>query len=799
MSATGFTPILIYASGTATNVPLAANLTSSASGAELALNYADGKLYYKDSGGVVQVLATKSSAISPITNNGVVYINGSGQATTGSALTFTSTAGLTSNGFTASVNDNLLSVDSSFTKSSGSYVYLQGSASGGLVLRGEAASNQYITLYGGAAQYMNFGVAGSEQMRLTSTGLGIGTSSPGCKLDVQNTYATAWSANTSVAQINVLNNSQTANSTALILFSSFYSDATFTGVKAGSVATGSYSADFIVANRNAGTFQENLRLTASGNLGLGVTPSAWGAGNVVTEIASGGTFAGAGPVVNYSANAYYDTAWKYKTTAAASYFRQANGAFSWYTAPSGTAGTAVTFTQAMTLSSTGLAVTGTLSATGKVVAKNSNSLATALEATDTAFGTVAAFRSLDGTKNPYLAVTTDTNGIILESNGSVYGNLRLRTNATNIATLSSTGLAVTGALSATSDVVSGSNFYGPTSGFTLGANNTQARIVMYPTTGVMAFYGTSSEAMRLDASGNLGLGVVPSAWNTYNAMQLPGGSLYGIGGSRRIGLLQNAYYNTGYVYYSTAAAASYQIDDGVHKWNTAPSGTAGAAITFTQAMTLDAIGKLYIGTTTSAGAGQYNLNVYAPTPYTGVGGIGIKIGENTTGGLLCDFTNSGGNRFGSITVATSGTSVAYNTTSDHRLKENVRPANAARFMDIEFVDFEWITGEHACGVIADQLQSVYPDLVLGEKDATEVRTVEITPAVPAVLDEEGNEVTPAVPAVTEEQTFPVYQQVNYTGLIGRMGTRVQQLQRTVDAQAALIAAMEARLSALEAA
>ena len=62
MAASGYTPILLYASGTTTNVPLAANMTSSASGAELALNYADGKLYYKDSGGTVQVLATKGAA-----------------------------------------------------------------------------------------------------------------------------------------------------------------------------------------------------------------------------------------------------------------------------------------------------------------------------------------------------------------------------------------------------------------------------------------------------------------------------------------------------------------------------------------------------------------------------------------------------------------------------------------------------------------------------------------------------------------------------------------------------------------
>ena len=62
MAQSGYTPILIYASGTAAAVPLAANLTSGSTGAELALNYTDGKLYYKDNAGVVQLLASSSSA-----------------------------------------------------------------------------------------------------------------------------------------------------------------------------------------------------------------------------------------------------------------------------------------------------------------------------------------------------------------------------------------------------------------------------------------------------------------------------------------------------------------------------------------------------------------------------------------------------------------------------------------------------------------------------------------------------------------------------------------------------------------
>ena len=58
MAQAGFTPILIYASGTPGAVPTAGNLTSGANGAELALNYADGKLYYKNSLGVVTQLST---------------------------------------------------------------------------------------------------------------------------------------------------------------------------------------------------------------------------------------------------------------------------------------------------------------------------------------------------------------------------------------------------------------------------------------------------------------------------------------------------------------------------------------------------------------------------------------------------------------------------------------------------------------------------------------------------------------------------------------------------------------------
>lgn len=55
MAQTGFTPIQLYSSSTATNVPLAANLATG----ELAINITDGKLFYKDNSAAVQVIGWK--------------------------------------------------------------------------------------------------------------------------------------------------------------------------------------------------------------------------------------------------------------------------------------------------------------------------------------------------------------------------------------------------------------------------------------------------------------------------------------------------------------------------------------------------------------------------------------------------------------------------------------------------------------------------------------------------------------------------------------------------------------------
>jgi hypothetical protein len=60
MAQTGYTPILIYSSNTASQAPTAGNLTNSTLGSELAINITDGKLFYKDNANVVQVIGWKT-------------------------------------------------------------------------------------------------------------------------------------------------------------------------------------------------------------------------------------------------------------------------------------------------------------------------------------------------------------------------------------------------------------------------------------------------------------------------------------------------------------------------------------------------------------------------------------------------------------------------------------------------------------------------------------------------------------------------------------------------------------------
>ena len=121
--------------------------------------------------------------------------------------------------------------------------------------------------------------------------------------------------------------------------------------------------------------------------------------------------------------------------------------------------------------------------------------------------------------------------------------------------------------------------------------------------GIISFNDSSSEYARFDASGNVGIGVVPEpTWSSNNtALQIgDAGVLFASTNDSFVGLAANAYFdstNSRYEYINTDFATLYQQLDGTHVWSTAASGSADAAITWSESMRLTSAGNFLAATT----------------------------------------------------------------------------------------------------------------------------------------------------------------------------------------------------------
>ena len=138
-----------------------------------------------------------------------------------------------------------------------------------------------------------------------------------------------------------------------------------------------------------------------------------------------------------------------------------------------------------------------------------------------------------------------------------------------------------------------------------GTTTTTALVQTADTSGVLQLQtnGTTT-AVTIDTNQNFGLGVTPSAWGSplIGALQVGNASIAKNSGGSTLYLNSNAYYDgTNWRYINTGYSAKYTVNNnsGIHLWEIAPSGTAGNAITFTQAMTLDASNRLMVNTTSA--------------------------------------------------------------------------------------------------------------------------------------------------------------------------------------------------------
>ncbi|MEI7509349.1 MAG: tail fiber domain-containing protein, partial [Flavobacterium sp.] len=483
---------------------------------------------------------------------------------------------------------------------------------------------------------------------------------------------------------------------------------------------------------------EKMRLTDGGNLGLGVTPSAWSLGKAIEVGTLGNSFWGVGiNSVQLTSNYFYDGSYKYANSGFANRYDigSSSGIHAWYNAPSSTAGGAISFTQAMTLTNGGNLLVGTTTDSGyKLDVNGTGNIKNQLTIGNGTTASNSSIKLLGVYAVSYeWNITNDANGLSFISTSPVTA---LKLNAsTGAATFSSSVTATSGIIQNATGNNSTLTVYRGTSQ-TYGARITALDVdgsvnfeSIGDATGPNIYFklrtlGTPVTAMTITSAGNVGIGTTSPS----QKLEVSGGAIIASGFANRAA--------------GTGKALEIGMD-GTQGLLQAIDRTASALIplyfsssaatfssTLTTGGTITASGGLYLkqdSTTanqiTISGLTDVNKqliigyyttgNGYSviQSVYQGVGYTPIVLQQNGGNILLGTTTDNGERLYVSGTIRATGTITA---NSDIRLKKNLeRIENALEKVgQISGYTYNTIYDEKRHGgVIAQEIDEVFPEIV----------------------------------------------------------------------------------------
>jgi hypothetical protein len=265
-------------------------------------------------------------------------------------------------------------------------------------------------------------------------------------------------------------------------------------------------------------------------------------------------------------------------------------------------------------------------------------------------------------------------------------------------------------------------------GLTLFTNSTDAGL-MQRENSYLLFGTNDTERMRIDSSGNVGIGTTsPAVLNHISAgYSAPTNGI----DSNIFSLISNSASTGSYaglgILAGTAAASFIHFGDTddmnvgaldyFHSDNSMRFSTNA-----TERMRINSSGNLLVGTTSSQGL------ITATT--TGSTTFDCARTETSTANNI--ILRNGNGAVGSI--QTSGSSTSYNTSSDQRLKENITDSDEARSKvnAIQVRKFNWkVDGSYQpYGMIAQELQSIVPEAVSSPEKPEEMFGVDYSKLVP---------------------------------------------------------------------